>query len=89
MKKTIVGDTVEFSWVHSAADMSPTIVVYNQDTDTIVDTGTMVSSGADSGHYYYHHTIVSSGYFVGRMTGTSNGKNYIRDERIIGITGGV
>ena len=89
MIKTIVGDTVKFTWVHTPADMSPSIVVYNQDTNTIVDTGTMVSSGANTGHYYYNHTIVSSGYFVGRMTGSLNGKNYIRDERVIGITGGV
>lgn len=85
-KKVLVGDTIQFSWVNSGVTMNPVVGVYTG-SDTLVDSGAMISSG--DGHYYYNHTVNSEGYYNMVAVGSVSGNPYKRILKIKGIAGGV
>jgi len=56
MIETLIGDTVQLTWIDSATAVDSDIAysVYTG-SETIVDTGTLVESG--NGHYYQFITV--------------------------------
>lgn len=84
--KVLIGDTIKMTWINSGVSMAPTMEVFTG-SETVVNTGAFVDSGA--GHAYYNYTVTSEGYYRLKATGVANGKPYIRDKLIKGVTGGV
>lgn len=90
IKEYIVGGTPIFIWINSGVNMAPYINVLNG-SEQVVSSATMSDSG--NGHYYYWWETIpashSTGYYVGKMTGTTGGKPFIKSEKIKLIGGGV
>jgi len=84
--KVLIGDTIMFSWVNSGVNMSPEFTAHDGE-EALVESGTFTSSG--NGHYYYDYTVTSSGFFRLRGKGIVNSRDYIRQEIVKGVLGGV
>ena len=75
MQDYLCGNTVKIRWVNSGVTPSSLISAVYTGSETIVDSGAMVSSGA--GHYYYLHTVPSvPGYYVAETVAVISGKPY-------------
>jgi len=88
MKKHLIGDTIQITWVNSGITPSDLYCATYTGSETLVDSGTMVSSG--NGHYYHDHTISSlEGYYVSETLATINGKPYKNRIKFKAVTGEV
>lgn len=71
----LCGDTIKIRWINSGVTPTSLIVAAYTGSETIVDSATMISSGA--GHYYHLHTIPNTpGYYVAQTLATISGKPY-------------
>jgi len=80
IKELLPGDTLRYRWISSGTAPSSFSYLVLDWTETIVDTGTLVSSGA--GHFYANYTVPDSeGYYVFKSTVTINSNPYKRSTR--------
>lgn len=89
IKRHLIGDTIRITWVSSDIVPSAIIAAIYAEDESIVDSGTMTSSG--NGHYYYDHTVVSSGpaFYVSQVIATINSKPYKNRQRFQALLGDV
>ena len=88
MKRYLIGDTIRLTWVSS--DITPSTIIANvfDSSETLVDSGSMTSSG--NGHYYFEHTISDTpAFYVSQTLATINGKPYKNRTRFQAILGEV
>lgn len=88
INKHLIGDTVRLTWVSS--DITPSTILANvyNNAETLVGSGSMVSSG--NGHYYYDYTIPNTtGYYVAETLATINSLPYKRRTKFKAVTGEV
>ena len=70
------GSTLKIVVVDSGKTADSAVFTILSGTETVVDTGTLTSSG--NGHYYALYTTPSTpGYYVARTTFTVGGKPYV------------
>lgn len=75
IKDFLCGDTVKIRWINSGITPTTIIAATYTGSETLVDSGTMVSSG--NGHYYFLHTIPNTpGYYVAQTLATISSKPY-------------
>jgi len=84
IKQHLIGDTIQVTMINSG--VSPSAVQANvyDETETLVGSGAMVSSG--NGHYYYDFTIPdTASFYVAETLATINGKPYKNRKRFQAI----
>ena len=75
IKDFLCGDTVKIRWINSGITPTTIIAATYTGSETLVDSGAMVSSG--NGHYYFLHTIPNTpGYYVAQTLATISSKPY-------------
>lgn len=85
IKKFLIGDTVEISWINSGITPSAINAAVYTGSETIVDSASMTSSG--NGHYFYLHTVPSTpGLYVAQTLATIGGKPFKRREKYEAVT---
>jgi hypothetical protein len=87
LKKILVGNTFQMFWVNTG--ITPSLIVGSVITgsETIVSSGTGVSSG--NGHYYRNISVTSQGYYVAQWNATIGGLPYVSKTKFRAILGEV
>lgn len=85
LRKVLVGDTFKQTWINSGAVPSSIVAAIRDGADTIVASGSGVSSG--NGHYYRNVAsgVSTPGYYVAEWTAVINGLTYKRRLRFKAI----
>jgi len=81
----LIGDTAKLTWVNSGVtpDAAPPWSLYDGG-ETVVDTGTLISSG--NGHYYGYCTLPDTpGFYVAESIATISGFPFKRRVRLRAI----
>lgn len=80
VKDFLCGDTIKIRWVNSGSTPTSIVAATYTGSETIVDSGAMVSSG--NGLYYYWHTVPNTpGNYVTETLAVVGGKPYKNRER--------
>ena len=88
IKKHLIGNTIRLTWVSSGITPSSIVASVYDSSETLVDSGTMTSSG--NGHYYYDHTVISTpSFYVAEIIATINSKPYKNRNRFQAVKGEV
>ena len=88
IKKHLIGDTIQVTMINSGVTPSTAIAGIFNEADTLVDSGSMTSSG--NGHYYRDFTIPDTvGFYVAETLATINGKLYKNRKRFQAVKGEV
>lgn len=75
LKKHLIGDTIQITHINSGITPSAIVCAVYDGDETLVDSGTMTSSG--NGHYYYNHTVINTpGFYVAETLSTISGNPY-------------
>ena len=75
--ETLIGDTIQIIWVDSGVTPTALVAAVYTGSETLVDSGAMVSSG--NGHFFKLHTVPSTpGYYVAETLATIDGFPYKR-----------
>lgn len=77
----LCGDTRLITWIDSGVTPSSISAAVYNGSETLVDSGAMVSSVSNqsslTGHYYYLHTVPNTpGYYVAETNALISGKTY-------------
>lgn len=74
-KDFLCGNTVKVRWINSGTTPSSISAVAYTGSDTLIDSGAMVSSGA--GLYYHWHSVPNTpGYYVVETQALISGKTF-------------
>lgn len=86
IKKYLVGDTIQITMVNSGVTPSAIMCAVYDSSETLVDSGSMTSSG--NGHYYFDHTVTNTpGFYVAQTLATISSnpyKNRLRFQAVLG-----
>lgn len=71
----LTGNTIKTTWVNTGVTPTTIVTAIYTGSETVIDSGSMVSSG--NGAYYYLHTVPTApGYYVVETIATISGKPY-------------
>lgn len=71
----LCGNTFKITWINTGVTPTTIVAATYTGSETIIDSGTMTSSG--NGHYFYLHTVPNTpGYYVTESIATISGKQY-------------
>lgn len=85
IKRFLIGDTVEVSWINSGITPSAIHYAAYNGSETLVDSASMTSSG--NGHYFGLHTVPNTpGFYVVYTTATIAGKPFRRAAKYEAVT---
>lgn len=89
LTETLIGDTVDITWISSGTDPSQITAEVRDKTETLVMSATaMTSSGG--GHFFAKFTLPNSrGLYAAKVTAWVNSSPYHRVTLIKGVTGEV
>lgn len=82
IKEFSAGDTVKVTWINSGVTVSSSYVVTYNGSETLIDSGTLTSSG--NGHYYRFVTLPDSveDYYQMKITAVVDNRPSVRRHRM-------
>ena len=87
LKKVLTGDTFKQFWISSGTTPSVISAAIRDGADTVVSSGTGVSSG--NGHFYRTSLVNTPGFYVAEWKATISGNPYKRRSRFRAVLGEV